>query len=87
MSIFAIIGWVGAISFVVAYFLLSLKVLSADSVTYHSLNVIGGLCLVINSIYLHDSPNFFVNIVWMGIALYSVGRILFFKKRLNKFKK
>lgn len=87
MAIFEIVGWVGAISFVVAYFLLSIKVLSADSVTYHSLNVVGGLCLVINSIYLNDSPNFFVNIVWMGIALYSVGRILFLKKPLTNFKK
>ncbi len=87
MSVFLFVGWVGAISFVVAYFLLSLKALSADSVTYHSLNVVGGICLVINSIYLNDSPNFFVNIVWTGIALYSVGRILFIKKRLPNFKK
>ncbi len=87
MSIFLFVGWVGAIAFVVAYFLLSLKALSTDSVTYHLLNVIGGICLVINSVYLNDAPNFFVNIVWMGIALYSVGRILFLKKRLTNFKK
>ncbi len=87
MPIFVIIGWIGAITFVVAYFLLSIKVCSADKAIYHILNAVGGLCLVVNSIYLDDTPNFFVNIVWMGIALYSVGRILFFKKRLSNFKK
>lgn len=82
MNVFEIIGWIGAIAFVVAYFLLSIKVLSADSIIYHSLNALGGAALVINSIYLNDSPNFFVNIIWMGIALYSVFRII-----MTRFKK
>ncbi|MCY1721431.1 hypothetical protein OU798_13830 [Prolixibacteraceae bacterium Z1-6] len=76
MEGYAIIGWIGAITFVVAYFMLSFQMLSADKILYHALNAIGGLCLVINSIYLEDTPNFFVNFIWMGIALYSIYRII-----------
>lgn len=73
---FSIIGWVGAITFVVAYFLLSLNVISAERVLYHFLNALGGVCLVINSVFLDDTPNFFVNFIWMLIALYSIYKII-----------
>lgn len=79
---FSIIGWIGAVVFVVAYLLLAIKVLSAERVLYHLLNAIGGICLVINSVFLEDAPNFFVNIVWAGIAFYAVFRILKVKKKL-----
>lgn len=76
MPFFEIIGWIGAITFIVAYFLLSINKLSSDKAMYHILNAIGAFCLVVNSIYLNDTPNFFVNFVWMGIALYSIFRVI-----------
>jgi hypothetical protein len=78
MPIFEIIGWIGAITFVVAYFLLSIKILSSNKMMYHALNAIGGFCLIVNSIFLNDTPNFFVNFIWMCIALYSMFRVLKF---------
>ena len=84
MTIFEIIGWLGAITFVVAYFLLSIKVLSADKILYHVLNAIGGLCLVVNSFSLNDFPTLFVNFVWMCIALYSVSRIVLIHLKSRK---
>ena len=72
---FSVIGWFGAIVFVVAYLLLSLQVLSAERVLYHILNAVGGICLVINSVFLDDAPNFFVNLIWAAIALFAVYRI------------
>jgi hypothetical protein len=78
---FSIIGWLGAVAFIVAYLLLSLQVLSAERVLYHILNAVGGLCLVINSIFLDDAPNFFVNLIWAAIALFAVYRIQKTSKR------
>ncbi len=75
MHVFEIIGWIGAISYILAYLLLSLKRISSEQVFYHILNALGGLCLVINSIFFEDPPNFVVNIIWMLIALYSITRI------------
>jgi hypothetical protein len=76
MPLFEIVGWAGAITFVVAYLLLSLKVLSPDRIPYHAMNAAGGLFLVINSVHLDDRPALFVNFIWMGIALYSILNIL-----------
>lgn len=73
---FSFIGWLGAITFVFAYFLLSIEILSAKRILYHFLNAIGGICLVINSIFLDDPPNFFVNFIWAVIAIYAIFRIL-----------
>lgn len=75
MDIYAIIGWMGALTYVVAYFLLVIKVLSAEQTTYHLLNAIGGICLVINAAILSDMPNIFVNAIWCALALYAVVKI------------
>lgn len=75
MEGFTIIGWIGAITFVVAYLLLSIHALSANKSLYHILNILGGICLVINSVYLDDTPNLFVNLVWVAIASYSIYKI------------
>ncbi|MCL6217690.1 CBU_0592 family membrane protein [Zunongwangia pacifica] len=75
MTFISFIGWFGAIIFIIAYFLLSAGYLSAQKPTYHVLNVIGGLCLVINAVTLNDFPNILVNIVWALIALFAIYRI------------
>ncbi|MGS2763980.1 CBU_0592 family membrane protein [Sinomicrobium sp. M5D2P9] len=75
MFIYPIIGWTGAIIFIIAYFLLSAKLISAEKPLYHYLNAAGGICLVINGLHLSDLPNVVVNAVWTTIALWAVYRI------------
>jgi hypothetical protein len=84
MGVLEIVGWMGAITFVVAYLLLSLKVLSPNKIVYHAMNAAGGLCLVVNSIHLDDRPALFVNFVWMCIALYSILNILRIGLKMHK---
>ncbi|MDN5204931.1 hypothetical protein QQ008_26310 [Fulvivirgaceae bacterium BMA10] len=69
---YEIIGWTGAIFFISAYFLLSIKKLKADKIPYQLMNVIGGLCLVINSYHLNDNPTLITNFVWMCIGLFAI---------------
>ena len=76
MDLFEMIGWAGAILFIMAYTLLSLRVFNDRSVVYHAMNALGGLCLVLNALHIHDSPTLAVNLVWMLIALFTVVRIL-----------
>jgi lipid-A-disaccharide synthase-like uncharacterized protein len=83
MNIFEIIGWLGAFFFVVAYFLLSIGRLKSDGILYQSMNVLGGLGLVINSVHLNDSPNFVTNLIWMLIGLYAIVRIIAKKRKKN----
>lgn len=56
MHIQEIIGWTGALLFVVAYFLLSIKKLRPEGLLYQLLNIVGGVCLVVNSFHTHDYP-------------------------------
>ena len=69
-----IIGWAGAVAVLVAYFLVSTKRLRGESVAYQLLNLAGGGCLIVNTVYRGAHPSSFVNVVWVGIALYAVSR-------------
>lgn len=69
MNIFQLIGWLGVVLFVIAYLLLSLEKLSAERSTYHLMNMLGGLALVINAIHISDHPTIVVNGIWGLIAL------------------
>ena len=73
------IGWAGASTFVTAYFQLSLKILSSEKVLYHAMNAAGGVLMSISTFNIQDRPAFFVNLIWMGIAIFSILRILLLK--------
>lgn len=68
----AVIGWAGAICFIVAYLLLIIKKWKATSFTYHLLNIIGGVMLTINTLYDASFPSAFINFVWALIAAYGM---------------
>jgi hypothetical protein len=85
MNIIAFLGWTGTILFVLAYLFLSLKLVSSEKNTYHVMNMFGGLFLSFYSVLKDDIPNFSVNFIWMCIAIYSVGRILYLA-RINSRK-
>ncbi len=72
MSIEEIIGWIGALLFIVAYLLLSLGKLRADRVPYQLMNIVGGLCLVVNSLDTGDFPSVLTNMIWAGIGLFAI---------------
>ena len=69
---FDAIGWVGAILLLVAYAMISSKKLEADSTAYQLLNIIGSLFLVANTIFYRAYPSSFVNVIWAGIAVFSI---------------
>ena len=72
MDITQIIGWIGALLFIVAYFLLSIKKIRPDKLPYQLLNISGGICLLINSFHTHDYPSAFTNFLWAGIGLFAI---------------
>ncbi len=75
MELYETIGWIGAFLYIIAYFLLSLGYLSSEGSLFHILNIVGGVCLVINAYVLKDSPNFFVNALWAAIGVFSVLKV------------
>lgn len=69
-----LVGWLGALSVLLAYLMVSLRKWEGDSGSYQGLNLIGGVCLILNTLYFGAYPSSFVNLVWVGIAAYSLLR-------------
>ncbi len=71
-----IVGWIGAIALLVAYALVSARRVEGDSTSYQSLNLVGSILLIVNTIYYRAYPSAFLNLVWGAIAVYAIGKVL-----------
>lgn len=69
-----LVGWLGSAAVIIAYGLVSTNRLRGDAVAYQLLNLVGGACLVINTIYWGAYPSTVVNLVWIGIAIFAIAR-------------
>lgn len=83
-TLIEVIGWIGAVEVIVAYFLISANKISGKDISYQILNLTGGILLIINTIYLHAYPSAFVNLIWVGIASFSIFQI--YKPKTNSLK-
>ncbi|MBL0181140.1 MAG: hypothetical protein IPP96_02160 [Chitinophagaceae bacterium] len=81
MSYFVeIIGWIGAVLIVGAYFLNINGRLNSSSPVYIISNLFGGIFFTINTLVHHAYPSMIVNIIWVFIA---VGALLKKNKQVN----
>lgn len=69
-----IVGWLGALCLLTAYGAVSTRKMQGDSAPYQILNLVGGACLIVNTLYYGAYPSAVVNIVWIGIALFTMAR-------------
>lgn len=67
-----IIGWTGAVLILGAYILLSFGKIEARSYAYQAMNVAGATGFIINSGYHGAIPNATLNIVWVGVGLFTL---------------
>lgn len=70
-----VVGWVGSLAVVSAYALLAGHRLDSKSRLYHLLNLVGGVTLVVNTVYYGAFPSTFVNLVWAVIAVTALARV------------
>jgi len=68
------LGWIGTVTYLIAYALVSLKKTEGDSVLYQGMNIFAGVLLVIYSLYLKAYATTGLNAVWALIGLYTLGR-------------
>jgi purine-cytosine permease-like protein len=69
MNIIEIIGWVGTILIVGAYFLNINGKVKSTSIPYILSNLVGGILFSIYTFVHHTYPNMVVNVVWVIIAI------------------
>lgn len=69
-----VVGWIGAILIVLAYFLVTNKKISPASHKFHLLNLIGAIGVIVNSYFHRAIPGMVLNIVWSAVAIYGIIR-------------
>ncbi len=73
-----IIGWAGALALLIAYLLISSGKTHGKSYLYQGLNIFGCIGFIINTGYSGTLPSVGLNVIWLGIGLYTTIQI--FKK-------
>lgn len=71
-----VLGWLGALVLLVAYALVSTRKVEGDSAGYQYMNLGGSVLLMVNAGFYGAYPSAFVNVVWLGIALFTLTRAL-----------
>lgn len=69
---YEIVGWVGSGLVVLAYLLNLRGVWSHTSAPYLWANVVGGLCLIVNTLVHGAYPSTALNVVWVVVAVPSL---------------
>ena len=69
-----LLGWVGTVLYLIAYYLVSIKKVEGDSIPYQSMNIVAGILLVINTFYWRAYPSLGLNAAWIAIGLFTLGR-------------
>jgi hypothetical protein len=69
-----IVGWLGSVFVVAAYFSVSYERFRMSPFMYQLLNAAGSLCLIVNTAYYRAYPSASVNIIWLFIALIALIR-------------
>lgn len=64
-----IAGWIGSALILLAYGLNSYKKIQSDSISFYLMNFIGGMLLIVYTIYKDAFANTFINIAWVIIAI------------------
>lgn len=69
-----VVGWAGALLFLISYGLLSVGRLDGRSTTYHLMNIGGAAGFVVNSGWNGALPSATLSIIWMGFGLFALTR-------------
>ena len=69
-----IVGWLGSVFVVAAYFSVSYERFRMSPFMYQLLNAAGSLCLIVNTAYYRAYPSASVNVIWLFIALIALIR-------------
>ncbi len=74
-SVIGAIGWIGVIGVLLAYALVSLSILPAQSIWYQLLNLSAALCICIETWSKRDYQPFWLNVIWGVIAAIALVRL------------
>lgn len=71
-----VLGWIGSIAVLAAYGLNSYQKMRSDSIAFYTLNIVGGILLIIYSTYKGAFANTFINVVWVIVAIPALLKVM-----------
>ncbi len=86
IDLFSVLGWLGMSLVILAYCLLIIKKLKSTSVIYNLLNLFGGVGLIASAFTTKSWPAMALNIVWVGLAVFSIYKIITVKPAYKELK-
>ena len=69
-----VLGWVGVVTLLAAYWLVSTQKATGDSRTYQGMNLLGAILVLVNSSYYGAYPSVGVNAAWIAIGAYTLAK-------------
>ena len=75
-----IVGSVGVVVIILTYVLLQIERLRSDSFLYSMLNAIGASLILISLYYSFNFPSFVVEVVWLVISLFGIGKYVWLRR-------
>jgi hypothetical protein len=78
-----IIGLLGVIMTLVAYFLLQVSILKIDDILYSAINALGSLLILYSLLFHWNLSCFVIESSWLAISLFGTFRVLFRKRSIN----
>lgn len=70
-----VVGYVGGALILAGYFLLSAGKVTAKSVSYQAMNVVGAVGFIANSSWHGAWPSAVLNVIWVGIGVVALAGI------------
>lgn len=74
---FQVIGWIGMILILAAYFLISFDILTVHNIWYQLMNIVGSFGLVLVAFSRRDWQPMVLNIFWILIAIGAIVNLFF----------
>lgn len=71
-----VLGWIGVVALLSAYWLVSTQKTTGDSRTYQGMNLLGAILVLVNSLYYGAYPSVGVNAAWIAIGAYTLAKHL-----------
>ena len=74
-------GLLGAACIVLDYFLLNTGRLHSETYTYQALNILGAAGILVSLHYTFNLATFFLEIIWVSIAVYGICKLYLRRRR------
>lgn len=79
-----IIGLAGVFMVLIAYFFLQIEKMSADTITYSVLNLVGSIFILFSLCYHWNLSSFVIEIAWLAISLYGLVRSIYHRFNIQQ---